>query len=115
MVPAAKTLALCGGEAGLPGLKQVVATLVREVLERKSGSHAEGAMPVPIFDPLAAMVMVGDFQACQASEAFLEVLTEAGAECGPTRVAAAGSRKIPLLQGVSAKTLGDRFAAVING
>lgn len=95
-----------------------VATLVRQVLETKSGSHAEGGLPVPIFDPLATMLMAGGIPSTKTDEQFLSVETQQSEQdnhCGKIKVETSGSRKIAFVQGVSQMAFSENFARVING
>ena len=93
-----------------------VATLVRQVLEHKSGTHAEG-LPVPIFDPLATMLMAGGIEATKLDEQFLSVntdLTPTDNHCGQIKVQRSGSRVIASVLGVSQFAFSKNFAQVIN-
>ncbi|CAM3123272.1 nucleoside hydrolase [Pseudomonas floridensis] len=94
-----------------------VATLVREVLDIKSGAHAEGSLPVPIFDPLATVLMAGGIDATKTNSEFLTVdttSTEQDNHCGQTRVTDVGSRRISFITGVSQTAFSAEFAHVIN-
>lgn len=94
-----------------------VATLVREVLEIKSGSHAEGSLPVPIFDPLATLLMAGGITATKTNTEYLAVDTtssEHDNHCGQTLVKDSGSRPIAFVTGVSQTAFATNFAQVIN-
>lgn len=93
-----------------------LATLARQIFEKKTGSHNEG-IPVPIFDPLATLVMAGDMPGIQSHRAFLDVnLTETETDnpCGKTFVTETGSRKVTVVQGVSQRAFAARFAEIIN-
>ncbi|SCX80285.1 nucleoside hydrolase [Desulfoluna spongiiphila] len=93
-----------------------LATLAKRILLRKTGSHNEG-IPVPVFDPLATLVMTGDMAGCQSHKAYLDVdLTENDTDnrCGTTRVTDTGSRKVTIIQGVSRQVFKARFSAILN-
>ncbi|MCK9748542.1 Inosine-uridine preferring nucleoside hydrolase [Pseudomonas syringae pv. aceris] len=93
-----------------------VATLVKQVLEHKSGTHAEG-LPVPIFDPLATMLMAGGIAATKIDEQFLSVNTELTPQdnhCGQIQLQGSGSRMIASVLGVSQVAFSNNFAQVIN-
>ncbi|PHN48862.1 nucleoside hydrolase [Pseudomonas amygdali] len=93
-----------------------VATLVRQVLETKSGTHAEG-YPVPIFDPLATMLMAGGIEATKIDEQFLSVntsITPQDNHCGQIQLQGSGSRTITYVVGVSQFAFSANFAQVIN-
>jgi inosine-uridine nucleoside N-ribohydrolase len=93
-----------------------IATLVKGIFLQKSGSHNEG-ISVPIFDPLATLIMSGKMTSCQSRDEFLEVDLHESQEnnkCGKISVASSGSRKITFVQGVSQKEFGDIFAKIIN-
>ncbi|NVL28643.1 nucleoside hydrolase [Pseudomonas syringae pv. actinidiae] len=93
-----------------------VATLVRQVLETKSGTHAEG-YPVPIFDPLATMLMAGGIEATKVDEQYLSVNTQITPQdnhCGQIQLQTNGSRTITSVLGVSQFAFSHNFAQVIN-
>ncbi|KPY89079.1 Inosine-uridine preferring nucleoside hydrolase [Pseudomonas syringae pv. tagetis] len=93
-----------------------VATLVRQVLETKSGTHAEG-YPVPIFDPLATVLMAGGIEATKVDEQFLSVntnITPQDNHCGQIQLQGNGSRTITCVLGVSQFAFSKHFAEVIN-
>lgn len=94
-----------------------VATLVRNVFDKKTGDNAEGALPVPIFDPLATLLMTGAVPANKAEAQYLSVETaeaEQHNQCGKLRVEHSGSRKIEFVLGVSQTLFANQFAKVIN-
>ncbi|WP_122606798.1 MULTISPECIES: nucleoside hydrolase [Pseudomonas] len=94
-----------------------VATLVRKVLEVKSGTHAEGNLPVPIFDPLATLLMAGGISATKTNAEYLEVNTissEHDNHCGQVVVKKDGSRPVSFVTGVSQTAFANNFAQVIN-
>lgn len=93
-----------------------IAQLAKAIFEQKTGGHNEG-IPVPIFDPLATMIMAGGMKEYQSHHRFLDVNTtdsEQDNQCGKTFVVDSGSRKITIVQGVSQKTFANNFAKVIN-
>lgn len=94
-----------------------IATLAKGVFEKKTGSHDEG-IPVPIFDPLATMVMAGGMSDYQSHQLYLDVDVTDHRECnrcGNTFVVDGGSRTIRVVQGVSQRVFADGYADVING
>ncbi|VFQ42781.1 nucleoside hydrolase [Desulfoluna butyratoxydans] len=94
-----------------------LATLAKRILLEKTGPHNEG-IPVPVFDPLATLVMTGDMQSCQSYRAFLDIdmtENETNNRCGTTRVSRTGSRKVTVIQGGSRQEFKARFAALLNG
>lgn len=94
----------------------VIATLAKNIFHKKTGDSNEG-IPVPIFDPLATMIMAGGMQCCQTHAGYLDVNvtdSEINNQCGKTSVVDSGSRKITIVQGVSQRAFADKFAAVIN-
>lgn len=93
-----------------------IATLVKNIFIKKTGSHDEG-IPVPIFDPLATMIMAGDLEYYQFHEEYLDVNitdTEINNHCGKTYITSTGSRKITIVQGVSQLEFSVQFAKIIN-
>ncbi|XPV70429.1 MAG: nucleoside hydrolase [Halarcobacter sp.] len=93
-----------------------IATLVKNIFIQKTGSHDEG-IPVPIFDPLATMIMAGDLQYYQFHEQYLDVNTsdtEVNNHCGKTYITPKGKRKITIVQGVSQLEFSIQFAKIIN-
>jgi len=93
-----------------------LATLAKHILLKKTGDHNEG-IPVPIFDPLATLVMAGEMTGCQSHAAYLDVdLTETSTDnrCGNIYVTDAGSRKVTIIQGVSQQVFTARFAGILN-
>lgn len=95
-----------------------VANLVRNVFKKKTGDNAEGNLPVPIFDPLATMLMAGGLKANKVDRQFLSVVTgqtEEDNHCGQLQVQATGSRQIDIVLGVSQTLFARQYAKVING
>lgn len=93
-----------------------IATLVRNIFIKKTGTNDEG-IPVPIFDPLATMIMSGGMKKYQSHEQFLDVnLTESekNNKCGKTYIVDSGTKKITIVQGVSQVKFATKFANVIN-
>ena len=94
-----------------------IAELTKNILDKKSGPHDEG-IPVPIFDPLATMLMAGGLTQYQVYQAFLDVdlcNTMDNNQCGNTFITGKGSRKIDIIQGVSQHAFSEMFAKIING
>ena len=97
-------------------VKDDISRLAKKILEHKTGSHDEG-IPVPIFDPLATLIMTGDMPGYQSSMRYLDVdlrETEMENTCGRTFVTETGSRKISVVQGVSNYAFKKAFAEVLN-
>ena len=97
--------------------KDPVGRLARRILEQKTGPFDE-SIPVPIFDPLATVVMAGDLPAYQYVTGFFDVDVSDSPRnntSGNIFPAPGGSRKIKAVQGVSARQFADVFAQVING
>ncbi len=95
-----------------------VANLVRNVFKKKTGDNAEGNLPVPIFDPLATMLMAGGLVANKVDRQFLSVVThqtDHDNHCGKVRVETTGSRQIDIVLGVSQTLFARQYAKVING
>lgn len=93
-----------------------LAKLAKNVLLRKTGSHSEG-IPVPIFDPLATMVMAEGLHNYEYVEKYLDVElkeTEKDNRCGKTFVVDHGSRKMKVVQGVSQHQFKEDFSRVMN-
>ncbi len=96
--------------------KDPVAGLAKNVLLQKTGGHSEG-IPVPIFDPLATMVMAHGMENYEVLGRYLDVelrQTERDNRCGKTLVAESGSRKIDIVQGVSQHRFRENFAEILN-
>jgi purine nucleosidase len=94
-----------------------IATLAKNIFIQKTGDSNEG-IPVPIFDPLATMIMAEGLGPYQSSLEFLDVNvidTDVDNKCGNTYVVHSGSRKVTIVQGVSQRAFADNFAKVING
>jgi purine nucleosidase len=93
-----------------------IATLAKAIFVYKAGGHSENT-PVPIFDPLATMIMAGGMPTYQSQDCFLDVnMTETitDNQCGKTFAVCSGSRKITVVQGVSQVTFAANYARVIN-
>ncbi len=96
--------------------KDALGRLARRILEQKTGPFNE-CIPVPIFDPLAAMIMTGDLDAYQYVTGYFDVDVSNDAQnntSGNVFPVAQGSRKIKAVQGVSSKQFAAVFAAVLN-
>jgi len=94
-----------------------LASLVKGIFEKKTGSSSEG-IPVPIFDPLATMIMADGLSGYQSHSEYLDVdITdrEKDNQCGKTYVVNSGSRKITIIQGVSQHAFAINYANIING
>ncbi len=94
-----------------------IATLVKNIFIKKTGSYDEG-IPVPIFDPLATMIMAGDLPNYQFHEKYLDVNTtdtKKNNQCGRTYVVKKAAKKITIVQGVSQRAFAIQFAKIING
>jgi inosine-uridine nucleoside N-ribohydrolase len=94
-----------------------ISTLVKNIFKKKIGSSNEGT-PVPIFDPLATMIMADGLEGYQTYNEYLTVNiedTEIDNQCGRTYVVDSGSRKITIVQGVSQHAFAKNFSNVING
>ena len=94
-----------------------LATLVKKIFEKKTGSSDEG-IPVPIFDPLATVIMADGMKDYQVHREYLDVnITETmeDNQCGKTYVVETGGRKIDIVQGVSQVQFAANFSTVING
>ncbi len=93
-----------------------IATLAKRIFQKKTGSHQEG-IPVPIFDPLATLIMADGLNTYQSHNAYLDVSileTEENNQCGKTYVVNSGSRKVVIVQGVSQREFATHFADIIN-
>ncbi len=94
-----------------------VAGLAREILLRKTTTHDEG-IPVPVFDPLAAVVMAGGLTDYESEAMFLDVIVDENSsypQCGATIRSDSGSRKLNVVQKVSQQAFVKEFANTING
>lgn len=94
-----------------------LAWLAKNVLLEKSGGHAEGSLSVPIFDPLATLIMSGALQHVQSERYYLEVAlndTPVDNLCGKTFPVVHGSRKISVVRGVSQHEFSAKYAAMMN-
>lgn len=104
------------GYSSLITANDPIAILTKQILDKKSGPHDEG-IPVPIFDPLATMLMANGLSEYQQYEAFLDVDTKESLEnnqCGNTFITESGTRKITVIQGVSQRAFSHQFAHIIN-
>ena len=93
-----------------------VGNLAKRILDQKTGPYDE-TIPVPIFDPLATMVMCGDLNRYQYLTGYFDVdVSNAPANntSGAIVPVIDGSRIIQVVQGVSCKEFTDTFAAVMN-
>jgi len=96
--------------------KDDISALARNILNLKTGSHKEG-IPVPIFDPLATMVMANGLESYAVVKSYLSVSLEETAtdnHCGQLLIAKTGKRKISIVEGVSSYRFKIDFAAVLN-
>jgi purine nucleosidase len=97
--------------------KDPIATLAQQVFFEKSGGHAEGTLSVPIFDPLATMVMTGGLEEIQIDSYYLSVNLQDSMinnQCGKIFPVSQGSRKINVVRAVSQAEFASNYAAVIN-
>ena len=97
--------------------KDAVANLVRNVFDKKTGDNVEGTLPVPIFDPLATLLMTGAVAANKTDSQYLSVAvkeSDTDNRCGKINVEQGGSRKIDIVLGVSQTLFAQQFASVIN-
>ncbi len=93
-----------------------IATLARNIFIKKTGLKSEG-IPVPIFDPLAAVIMAEGIKNYQFHEEFLDVNIEENENdnhCGEIYIVYSGKRKIRIIQGVSQYEFANHFAEIIN-
>lgn len=93
-----------------------IATLAKNIFKKKIGASNEG-IPVPIFDPLATVIMAKGIKNIQQSSQFLDVKiadSEHNNQCGNTFVAPTGSRRISIVQGVSQFEFAEHYSSVIN-
>ena len=94
-----------------------IATLAKNIFKKKTGSSSEG-IPVPIFDPLATMIMADGLSGYQSHSEYLDVnITdrEKDNQCGKTYIVNSGSRKITIIQGgVSQREFAIHYADIIN-
>jgi len=93
-----------------------IATLARNIFIKKTGPSNEG-ITVPIFDPLATVIMAGGIKNYQIHEEYLDMNIDDNKEdnhCGEIYVANSGSRKIKIIQGVSRYEFADQFAKILN-
>lgn len=94
-----------------------LAQLAKNILLEKTGGHSESIHPVSIFDPLTTVIMAGGMINYQTHNEYLDVdlvETEIDNQCGKIEVTDAGSRKITVVQGVSATAFAARFTEVLN-
>ncbi|WP_084448641.1 nucleoside hydrolase [Desulfovibrio inopinatus] len=93
-----------------------ISQLAKNILTEKVGPHKEG-IPVPIFDPLATMVMAHGLKNYEYVSVYLDVDIQESEEhdtCGRLIHVDNGSRKIRVIQGVSNYLFAKDFAAVLN-
>lgn len=93
-----------------------IAALSREMIERKLNESSEGH-PLPVFDPLSALIMAGGIEINQSHLEYLDVnLTETSKDnhCGDTFVTNSGSRKIEIVQGVSEFAFVENYSKIMN-
>ncbi|MCF8025156.1 MAG: nucleoside hydrolase [Desulfobacteraceae bacterium] len=96
--------------------KGPISSLVKKILQKKTGSHNEG-IPVPIFDPLATMVMANGLQQYEYARMYLGVDLKQSRKkntCGNIYYTENGTRKINVVQGVSNYLFSKDFARTIN-
>ncbi|MCD5994068.1 nucleoside hydrolase [Pseudomonas sp. CDFA 602] len=94
-----------------------VATLVQGVLQIKSGTHSESSSPVPVFDPLATLLMAGGIPATNTESRYLSVDTQSNDEdnhCGKILLQSSGSRPVAFVTGASQTAFSAQYADVIN-
>ncbi|CAB5498216.1 Inosine-uridine preferring nucleoside hydrolase (EC [Bathymodiolus thermophilus thioautotrophic gill symbiont] len=94
-----------------------IARLTKDIFKKVTGVDKE-AIPVPIFDPLAAVIMAGGIKEYQAQSEYLDVNitdTAINNQCGKTYIVDSGSRKITIVQGVSQNEFAINFSNMING
>jgi inosine-uridine nucleoside N-ribohydrolase len=94
-----------------------ISNLAKNIFIQKTGGSSEG-IPVPIFDPLATMIMADGLGPFQSSSEFMDVNvidSETKNECGNTYVVNSGSRKVTIVEGVSQRAFAVHYAKVING
>jgi purine nucleosidase len=90
---------------------------VKDIFKKVTGSDKE-AIPVPIFDPLATVIMADGIKGYQTQSEYLDVNitdTEVDNQCGRTYIVNSGSRKITIVQGVSQNEFATNFSNMING
>ena len=93
-----------------------IAVLAKNILIKKIGPNNEG-IPVPIFDPLATVIMAEGIKNYQMHEEFLDVNLNDNINdnhCGEVYIADSGSRKIKIVQGVSQYEFSRNFVDVLN-
>lgn len=94
-----------------------IATLAKNIFIKKTGTSSEGIL-VPIFDPLATLIMAGAMQNPQVHRLTLDVLTIDGKvnnTCGQTYIIDDPDRKVcNVIQGVSEHRFASAYAEVMN-
>lgn len=93
-----------------------IAILAKNILIKKTGSNNEG-IPVPIFDPLATVIMAVGLKNYQFHEEYLDVNIEESKNddhCGETYIVDSGKRKIKIVQGVSQHDFAEHFIKILN-
>lgn len=118
MIPldACDYVVLSGDYSDIITAKDPLADLARKIFTVKSGGHSEG-IPVPIFDPLATMIMAGGLKNYQTQYQYLDVVLKESKRdnhCGKTFVTDSGSRKIAIVQGVSQTEFAKNYAEIMN-
>jgi len=97
--------------------KDPIAKLVSDIIMKKTGSSSEG-IPVPIFDPLATMIMAGGLRPNQINPLNLTVHTEDTLQnnhSGQTYVDSnSAGGLINVVQGVSEYGFKEDFSRIIN-
>ena len=93
-----------------------IAKLAKDIFLKKTGGSNEG-IPVPIFDPLAAMIMTGRMKIYESKDVYLNVCTidtVVNNKCGNLSVTSSGTKKIRVILGVSQHSFEIDFANVMN-
>ncbi len=94
-----------------------IATLVKNIFDKKTGSSSEG-IPVPIFDPLATALLAGKMKPNQIISLNLDVNIIENIQdnhCGQTYISNLSSNKlINVVQGVSERAFKEEYARIIN-
>jgi len=93
-----------------------LARLAKQILQMKTGTHNEG-IPVPIFDPLATMIMADGLSEYEFVSVYLDVdVTDSEQDntSGRTFTVEKGSRKINVVQGVSGTLFTKGYKVVMN-
>lgn len=96
--------------------KDKISSLAKEILVKKTTSHDEG-IPVPIFDPLAAVYMADGLKDIHCINEYLDVVmdvSEADNRCGTTIKTDSGSRKIRIVNKVSQLEFAEELSRTLN-